>query len=419
LCIEQLVGMRLVSILIFQLFIHSIAFADTKDDLKEISRLISVDLSAAREKALSLREENKNSKDYYLQTKSNYLLGYIYGQEGDFGKSILHYLEAIRNAEKSKYEGVDADIISLNNRCGMIFRKFHSHDLAEKYYNEGILKAISKKDTAQLLIIYYNLAGLYMDKNDYQAALNLLSNKISLTQENSEDYLDYLNRMAVVEYEAGNYYYAIQLHEKVLSKLASEDERMLGYSYHNIALNYKKLGQPNEASDFFEQAIEVKSKASSKKNLFSSYFDLGDLLVEENDLKSGILYLKKAEEILPEVTDKKQEFKLYKVIANAYYLISNYSESKRYEDLYTISLNEYLDLQQEIQELDKMYNMDLITKRYFDEVDKQEKIASILFYSRLTSGSLLILLLAVIGYNRYEKLRVRKLIEQQILNLEV
>ena len=54
-----------------------------------------------------------------------------------------------------------------------------------------------------------------------------------------------------------------------------------------------------------------------------------------------------------------------------------------------------------------------------EKVEKQEKIASILFYSRLTSGGLVALLLFVIGYNRYEKLRIKRSIEKQLIHLEM
>ena len=63
--------------------------------------------------------------------------------------------------------------------------------------------------------------------------------------------------------------------------------------------------------------------------------------------------------------------------------------------------------------------MDLITKRYFDEVAKQEQVASILMYSKLISGTLLFLLLFSLWYNWYQKARLRKSIAQELIDLKM
>ncbi|MEQ9302736.1 MAG: hypothetical protein RJQ14_02380 [Marinoscillum sp.] len=110
---------------------------------------------------------------------------------------------------------------------------------------------------------------------------------------------------------------------------------------------------------------------------------------------------------------------MYKLLANCYFEKNLYAESKKYEDLYSESLNNFLKTQEDIQETDRRYNMDLITKRYFDEVAKQEKIATILFYSKLISGTLLALLLFTIGFNWYQKVKLRKNLVRDLMALKM
>ncbi|MEO1253676.1 MAG: hypothetical protein AAFY41_02145, partial [Bacteroidota bacterium] len=130
-------------------------------------------------------------------------------------------------------------------------------------------------------------------------------------------------------------------------------------------------------------------------------------------------YLKKAESIISYAQQDPSSFKIYKTFSNVYYSQGLEDLGKKYSEIFFDKTEAFLETQKDIQRKDKEYNFDLITQRYFDQVKKQEKIASILLWSKTISGSLLALLLLTIAYNRYQKVQLRKNLVQELVDLKV
>jgi tetratricopeptide (TPR) repeat protein len=412
--------MRLITVILL-LFVNNVfvkANEAYEQEVNHISSLIDSYPDSALNLALQFKVDSEKMDNDYGIVQSNYILAYIYDDVfQDYGKSIIYYLEAIRHAENSNYPNVSNDLISLYKNSGVIFRKFKTYDLAIKYYQEGLNLANEHNNKKQLLSISYNLSGIYMDMKQYSYAEELITNSLINLEIGSIKYLELMNRLSVVYYESGSFKNAIAIQKKIVNLTLESRLSIHGYSLHNLAESYKMLNILDSASYFYKEAIAFK-EANEPSSLFSSYVGYAETLTILDKLNLANSFYEKALVLMPN-NPRPEDFDMLKSYADLHFQLGNYSKFKMYNDNYSEYLNSYLRLQEELQETDKRYNMDLITKRYFDEVDKQEKIASILFYSRLTSGSLLILLLAVIGYNRYEKLRVRKSIEQQLLRFEV
>lgn len=411
--------MRLICFLFIVLNTQLIIANDlVKDEINSILALSKIDLTQALDKTDSLLNLASQTKDSYLLVKANYTKAYLLDDVvGDFGKSILYYLEAIRYAEKSDYNGVTNDLISLNKNCGVIFRKFKAYELALQYYNRALEKAILLGNTEEELSLSYNISNVLIDQERVEEAIALLNKLILNVEKSSADYWKFSNRLGNAYYEAGMYQEAINTHLLSLNMNDLSDKNK-GYTYHNLARNHFALGNHSTAEVFYHKAIDSKEKLSNKSYLFSSYKDLGELYLSTKDIPNALAYLNKAEELIELVSNEKY-FDLYKLKADVLFESKQFIAAKKYEDLFSGSLENYILLQEEIQEADKKYNMDLITKRYFDELEKQERIASILFLSKMISGSLLGLLLIVIGYNRYEKLKLRRTIERELIALRI
>lgn len=401
-------------ILLLLLFIFSFSALanDYKAALDSVSSLFGKDNEKAKTHLLDLKSSYDSKGNSYWLSKSNYFLGYLYRENQEFGKAIIHYLEAIRYAEKGGFESAEKDIISIHNRCGIIFRKFKAFELSEKYYDKGILMASEGEYNDLLILLKYNYAGLLRETDQLKKAKNVLSSTIPALEKGSDDYFDFKNRLALTHYDMGQFDKAIVIYNEIAAEV-SPSNYLLGYSYHNLAKAYKAISDFNNSEKFYLLAIEVKKNKES----YSSLYGYAELMIKVGRIEESLKYFKLANILVNEKDP--ESFKIYKVQADLHYKLENYELAKKYEDLYSKNLNDFLLIQQELQEIDRQLNLNLITKRYFDEVSKQERIASILLYSRLISGSLLILLLTSIGYNQYEKIRVRKNIEKQLSQLEM
>lgn len=396
-----------------------LAIDSIEDQVNQISKLISTHPDSAYSLGSELLTKSNSTNNDFGIVQSNYILAYLNEQKGDYGKAIIYYLESIRHAEKSSYKDVSKTLASLYKNCGVIFRKFKAFELAEEYYLSSLEYAIKSNDLNQQLSINYNLARVYRESGDEILAIEILEKYLPLTEKLSPMYFDYMNRLALSYYEVGEFQKSININEAVINQIGDLDDKMKSYSYHNLAKSLKEIKNYKLSEYYYDMSIALTLQIKNRQQLFFSYYSKGLLFKETNRLSSAIPYFVKAESIIPELKNDPDYFKIYNDMADIYFNLKDFSKSKTYQDLYFSRLNTFLELQNEFQENNRRDNIDLITKRYLDEIKKQEKIASILFYSRITSGGLLLLLLFVIGYNRYEKIRVRKSIERQLVKLEI
>ncbi len=387
-----------------------------QSDLDSISSLLrSRDFQEAKSFTIQAKAKNDGKGNAHWLTRSNLLLGYIYTVEDDYAKAIIHYLEGIRYSKNASYDEVESNLASLYYRCGDIFRRFKAYQLAEEYFFKGLEYADEDMD----LIIKYNIAALYKDKGDYNLAIDLLSENIEKLDVGSRNYFNFNNRLALTLTEAKEFQKSIQVRKRVIEEISEDNIHEKGKYHHNLAKTYRLSGNYELALESYSKAIEYKGLKKVKKSLFSSYFGIAETYFELGGYKSAEEYFAKAEELIDLQPTHPDYFEIYKKCADLNYTLGKYEKTKHYEDLYTANMNDYVSLQSEVQNTDQRYNMDLITKRYFAEVDKQERIASILMYSKITSGSLLALLFIVIGYHRYQKIRLRKSIERELIALKI
>ncbi len=368
--------------------------------------------------ALDLKERSEKSSDYYGIVKTNFTIGYLLDvKKSDYGKAIIYYLEAIRYAKEHEYEDRYKDLAVLHKNCGVIFRKFKSYLTAEEYYAEAMNYAEGIKNTKEIRSINFNTAGLLMDQKQYEQAIEILNNLIINAKVDTKNYWKYNNRLGIALFESEKYDLAIDAHNNSL-KYSSLSDKLYAYTIHNIGRCYSALNDFKNAYSYFEKALDLKKKLEDNTVLFSTYAELGDLNYKKGDIERSLYFYNNAEKHIDELTDL-NHYELYKSKADALFKLKRFNDAKEYEDMYADRLNGYLEQQAEIQSTDKRYNIDLITKRYFAEVKKQEQIANILLVSKIVSGSLLALLLLTIGYNWYQKVQLRKSIVQDLINLKV
>lgn len=418
--------MRVIVYWIFFLALTSISAASSFEErLSKATSLIFDKPDSAYMLASALQQEANSKNNHYLLVRSNYILGYIQDVvKKDYAQAIIHYLEAIRYGEKTHYEGVEKTLAGLHKNCGIIFRKFNAFDLAEEYYLKGIDYAITAKDLKEEISIKYNLSGVYREKEEYEKALGILENIHAKVKKDSKKFFDILNRLSNTYLKVGNYDQVIYYSNLIIENPNLNYPRILAFSNHLIGKVHLIQKDFSLANFYFNNTYNVIEENPDNFNRggtakFEVFVDLGLSYFRNKDLQAAISYFKSAESILPSIAQRPENLELYKIQANLYYELGYYKKSKSYEDKYAEGLNQYLKVQQEIQETDQRYNMDLITKRYFAEVDKQERVANILMYSKLTSGGLIVLLILVIVYFKYQKFRLRRNIENDLIALNI
>lgn len=412
----------MTKLLLLFFLVFNIFFAQSspiqKEDVDRVYALHKIDSDSAYKLSYHLIQECKTSEDYYGLVKLNYLLGFLHKKDKDIGKSVLHYLEAIRFSEEAEYEDLSTDAIVLRYNLGNLYRTYKANELAITYYQEAIEVADWVDDQEMLVKLKFNLALTYEQANQSEQAIALFNELLTLSTKEREKRI--LNQLGLIYWEQGD----LENAKLQFKKLLVVDEQFKIYTakaLHNLGEIEFEIGNKKRAIELINESIQIKQEINEvdERSLFISHKVLGDYLFDQKDFKEALNVYAKAETLIDAVKHESMSFELYRSLSQLNYEMNNAEEARIYSNLHASTVDSYLLAQQSLQETDRQFNMDLITKRYLEEVAKQEQIASILLYSKVISGSLLALLLFTIGLNWYQKVQLRRSIVRDLINLKV
>lgn len=408
--------MKQLLVLLFTLSLAQVSASSTEDQLKHIYSLLSSDSDSARQLSLQLLKDAEKDDNIYTLVKTNYILGYITKQEKQFEKSVIYYLEAIRYADFGDYEEVEKDRISLRQNIANTFRNFGVNTLATKYNLEALNIAMLNNMTQAIADIKFNQALVYKQEENYGEAIDFF---VELLKADLVDRNRILSEIGICHFLLEDYSEAEKYFNDLATNPSVDAAKFKAKALHNLAEICYEKGLISESIAHLHNAIEIKESTSNTSiySLFNSYRNIGRYLYEKGEFSRSEDYLQKATDIAAAVEWDANSFEVYKTLSDLYYSTNRLDLGKKYIDLYSSKVQEYIQTQEKLQEKDNEY-FELLTKRYFDEVQKQEQITEIMFYSKMISGSLLALLLLVVGYNRFEKIRLRRNIEKELVALQ-
>lgn len=411
---------HLLSLLLIFGFIHQSVANDIREEYKAINPYFNSNLDSAYMLAFDLLKRSEANDNTLGIIKGNLYLGYIQYLRGEFGKSVLYCLEGIRKSDDANYEGIHNDKMWLRRNIAITYREFGAHDLATQYNLEAIDIALDYNDTNQIIYLRLNQALTYQGDEQFDLAIQFLNDILPLIDANKALESEIINQIGLVYMEKGAIDQAIHYFESLL-EYPSEANLFKAKALHNLGESYYRKGETTKAIQYALEGISLIESINNveKYGQFLSYMNIGQFYLESGNLIQASGFLSKAELIFEHASWDAKSFKLFKLISDLHYQNNDNVLGKRYSELYFEKIQNHLETQEELLKNDKEYNLDLITKRYFAEVDKQEQIASIMFWSKISSGSLLTILLLVIAFNRYEKLKLRRTIERELLNLRI
>lgn len=369
--------------------------------------------------SISLLEKSKAESNIYGSVKANFILGFLEKKKGDYGKSIIYYLEGIRYAKKANYPEVGRDLIYLFQNSGNIFKKFGNYELARRYYEQAMEVASAKGDFNKYTYLVLLSAKVLKEEGKYAEATELLLTTFSdFNHIDKETIADIYNQLGFIHTEQKNEQLAIENFQKLIHFVEKEEQlksKYTGRAYHNIGNFYFMSEQYEKAIRYYEKAILSKeSSDASGKSLFITYKDLSDSYLQLKLYDSANFYANKAEVYYSEAKSVPRYYELYKFKSIINKVTGNVSEYSKYQDLYASSLESYLAEQHEIEAADKKYNLDLITQRYFALVAEQERNQQIQYYSTVGGSILVSMILLIIAFFQYRKYRLRKDLEASL-----
>lgn len=255
------------------------------------------------QQSLKLGEEI-NHRSIISQAQSN--IGNIYRTQGNYAQA----LEYFQRGMKSKQELADkAGIANTLSHIGITHRLEGNYAKAIEYFQQSLKITEEIADKAGSAYTFNSLATVYYSQRNYAEALEYYQKFLKLSQETGDKrgISVALGNIASVYNMQGNYAQAVEMAQQSVAianqignaDIAWEPQATAGLAYH-------ALRQFDKARQSFAEAISVVEKLRSQvaggeqerqrffENQVSPYYEMIDLLVDQNDAAEALAYAERA-----------------------------------------------------------------------------------------------------------------------------
>jgi PAS domain S-box-containing protein len=389
---------------------------------QELYKADSSDYLGYAQKALELSKKIKDKKSIALSYET---LAYLHNELTLYPKATNYYEKAA-----SLYRKIDMnkDYVDMIYEEGILYRKMGKYDKAIDLYYKSIElydKINSKSDLAD---VYVSIGVAYnkLNKNKksrefYDKALNTYkatSDSLGIFNVLNNIGLLYMNDDKIKE--AKHYYYeALALAKKMDVSFG------IMISYNNIAIIHFRNNDYEKCIDYLKKSLELADKEGLKRRKATIYSNMGELYRKIKKPEKGLEVLSQALKIAMETEYNKQKLGIYSNMSQLYADINDFENAYKYHIRYAEIKDTIFNKKREklISEMEVKYEAEKKQKKIqLLEKDKQLQKAQmkkqrIAIYSSI-SGGVLIMILALILYNRY-KLKKRSNLQLMEKNEEI
>jgi diguanylate cyclase (GGDEF)-like protein len=330
------------------------------ESLDMLSRISDIDIYVEKGLKLAIENDNKRFQSEFLsykatqlQLKGNYqeahneinqsisfanktedlrLIAIQLATKSDILTSMEKYTEAINNLNQAldifkKYS--DRKKLSLYyNLLGIIYAELHQHDNAIKYYQESI-NLDSMTSNYNLSTKYYNLGDVYIEKKEYEKAIQYLNLAKQLSFDVNDEYsLAYIN-----------------------------------YSLAHINMNLKNY---DKAKNYLLEVYKVFEESKDFLMLFNSYLFQIEILIKQQDYNRATEVLNLAESHVKNLNTPNDWLAFYKKKRELLTIQSKWQAAY----LATIEINKF---QNEIHAKDKNLEISELTYAFNNKFDREKK----------------------------------------------
>ena len=356
--------------------------------------------------ATELLKKSKESGSLFGITRAGYWIAHLLKQKEEFGESVTYYLEAIRQSERAVYDGHIADKIHMRRNLANTFRKHEAHELATRYNLEAIELAKEHDILEQVVSLTKNQGLVYQREGQDYKAIACYKEVIQLSDsiEYDSDLHRYWswNAIGVVYKKNGTYDSALTYFNKLLNVTDSTYLIQKAHAIHNIGTIHYEYGDVFKTIELIRESLEILESIEQvdELSLFTAYNILGRYLVETSQIEEAVAMLSRAETLVSYVEWDSYSFSVYKSLSDLYYMKGEEKLGAAYLKIYNKETEAYHGVEKE--------NLELIAYRFYEKVEKEERIASIMFYAKLVGGILLGGFMLVGAYTRVRSVRVRR-----------
>ncbi|MFA5275626.1 MAG: CHAT domain-containing protein [Candidatus Omnitrophota bacterium] len=325
----------------------------------------SVYFMYAKSQKLFLKGENRgviNLTQSIIERDPNFLSAYplladTYQRIGDRDNALRYYFEYILYSERKKDK---VNLASAYIGIGWVYYLQGDYNKAFDYYNKGLVLARENKDKSNEADVMGKMAVWYMDKKNYDLALELLTKSSEINRSRRHIYrhkynlaCDYFN-IGLLFADKGDYAAAREFYDKSFKLFESMKMRHeLSDYYFNIGEIYAFQKEYLKALECYHKGLKIDQSLGHKPNIAGDYNMIGELYAEMDDRLKAQDYFNLAAQVANEINFRPET-------ASAHYnlgiLYKNWGKKNRArenfriaEEIYSsIDPQKYREIQQEL-----------------------------------------------------------------------
>ncbi|MEQ9303107.1 MAG: hypothetical protein RJQ14_04260, partial [Marinoscillum sp.] len=404
-------------------FLFSFSVSAFAADLKPLYDDIIIEYRAknvhsAIEKGATLLETAKLENNEEFLIKTYYLMAFIHSHSDNFGDAIIYYLEGARHAELSSNPDLKANLISMYKNLALILGDYKHYELSHKFINEGLRVAKEQNNTKQIIELLNNRIHELISEEKYQEALIEIEGLENGYDISLEQQIALSNKSGVVYHNLGDTVLAIKNYLQVINNDPDINPGTYSMSLLNLVNIYFEKRQNEQATDYYHQTVDFSLKNELNQRVIRGYQKLGEVLFQLEKYSLALNYFKKGIEYLEEGDISVNSYEIFKEISNTHTALNDYESALKYERIYSVKLEEFIEQQKKIEELDKKYNIQLLTERYFDllAADQEKKETERL--AKFGIGGTSFVFLSILFLMLYKQQRTKLSIEKELTNIE-
>lgn len=267
--------------------------------------------------------------DENVQSISLNNIGTLYFSKGQYNDALAYFERALTLRQKLK---VSADIAQTMNNIGEAYRMLGQYEKALDSYLHALELSRAVGDKSQIGYISDSMSSLFEQQGRYGAALNAQQDALSSFQQLQQQSAD----MAMVEADYGNALALIGRSDEARKNL--DEALKLARSVQNDSviatiLNFQGdrlfyIGDFKSARPYYDQALQISSKAKDSQGILQSKFNLARLSIKDGHAASAVGSLKA---LVKEADAKGLKFLLAQCsvsLGEALLVTKNYAEAR-------------------------------------------------------------------------------------------
>lgn len=316
---------------------HYTSEAEARQNILELLELSETIRSKNPDKALSYAlsaiKISKETNDYELWNKAEYLAGFAYYIQNDFSEAIVHFEKSLEISETHDFaEGKAAAL----NRMGNTYQLMGQYEQALKFYQQALIINKEIDNNQEIARNLTNLGSIFRMFGNYEQAINqhLEALKIYEELQNNEGIAWSALNIARLFKMMKNYDKSIEYINqslKIYRKIEEDNQVRVGVTLclKEFGDVYSEMGDFDKAIEYINRVLDMNKKSGNNLGVANSLSMLGKIYFDAGEYQKATSFLKRARSLKDSLNDHTEITSILRYLGKINLIKGNVSQATK------------------------------------------------------------------------------------------